>query len=141
MKDHDFNWVAARRACTFACRTQVDLFYEGVESSVEASRKNDSRPLVECQRENHTQWVVRKKDYPHLGHTELILFEIDGDNLIVERCLPKQSRDHHPLFTATMYLDESGDCRYRIKTAHRSQEGLFRWQVIREALEDLYFGN
>ena len=152
-ESHDFDWVTAKRRCTFVCKEQVDLFREDVRMSVERRIKNitseDERRTVLLDFDDTEEvpnvdatFKVRKKFFPDRGDYEaMILFEVVGDRIEVYEVIPAKKIDRTLLFEVTMALNASGEERYETRNIKVPEfNGTFlRWQVIKMALENLYF--
>ena len=151
-ESHDFDWVTAKRRCTFVCKEQVDLFREDVRMSVERRIKNitseDERRTVLLDFDDTEEvpnvdaaFKVCKKFFPDCGDYEaMILFEVVGDRIEVYAVSPAKKIDRSLLFEVTMTLNASGEERYETRNIKVPEfNGTFlRWQVIKMALENLY---
>lgn len=150
---HDFDWVAARRRCTFKCKEQVDIFREAVRMSVERRIKDitsederrgalldfDDTEVVE---NVDAAFKVRKKSFPDYGgYDAMVLFEVVADRIEVFLSIPPRGEAPKLIFEVRMILTKDGKERYQTSNIKRLDlEGVFlRWQVIRIALEPLFF--
>ncbi|MDE0102595.1 MAG: hypothetical protein OXN89_09460 [Bryobacterales bacterium] len=122
--DHAFNWVKARHECSMALefrliRKQVDRMVEERNSST------NGRVRFVVRRASTEVFSVENS----AGMSQPVVFELSTRKIAVHRgfgCDPLE---------LTLTLNDDGECRYRI-----CGDGEYlRWQVIRRALEDLFF--
>ena len=133
-KDHDFNWVEARRNCSFS--TEYIEFKNAVKRSVEERRKDlpdDRGADVRFKEESNepTKFSVHRGTPGHEGHTMILFSLVDGEILVA------QAKGFHQTSRPRMSLtlNDQGECRYKI-----GDEGPYlRWQVVRWAVEALFY--
>jgi hypothetical protein len=126
-KPSDYDWVAARAACSPL--NMLSLLKADAEKNVaaiKAATKAEGREIFLSVFDNgHSFGVVRRTHVGEIG----VRFTLYRDEIAVE----SQGVDVGP-FTATLTLDDDGDCRLLV-----GGQMLDRWQVLRRALEPLFF--
>ena len=129
-KDHEFNWVKARSECV------LPLEFERVKDSVKNSIQeiqDHPRNFDICERSTREFWVYRPPNRDDSKSGVLFVLRMDepngGDHIAVINYLRDTS------FEITLTLNDNGQCRYRM-----DGEGEYlRWQIVRRALEPLFF--
>ncbi len=126
-KDHDFNWVRARRECVVA--VEFKFLKDSVKKSVDEFgeprafevREPSPRELYVC------RYNIAQQEYGVM----FALTEEAGGNRHIE--VINNTREGS--FKVTLVLNEKGRCRYQV-----DGEGEYlRWQIVRRALEPLFF--
>ena len=128
-QDSDFNWVRARQECSLAF--EFNLLRRGVEAS---TKERISLLPSECatgfslqKQDPYTFGVTRGPVGALAGRSTVVTFILENDHITIDG-------GKQPL-KITLTLNDEGECRYRI-----NGDGEFkRWQVIRRALEPLFF--
>lgn len=128
--DHDFNWVKATRECSVFC--EMSRLSGTVESAVE-DRECSQIKFIEHSKDHFS--VCHLKDHPasEEDFDWCVHFIRQPDRITVEHGVAKKGVVNKYVLTLT--LNDDGECRYRI-----DGEGEYlRWQVIRRALDPLFF--
>ena len=120
----EFNWVEARANCSIG--SMFRLLEADAEKDVQI-RNNDTG----ARRLSFTFRVGS-------GGDEFLVLEGDNGPLIMFRLMPEhisvQDRQREEMFKATVTLNNEGRCVRKV-----NGEELERWQVLRLALEGLFF--
>ena len=128
-KDHEFNWVKARSECV------MPLEFERLKDSVKKSIQEIQEPRNFDIRECSTRkfWVY---NMPYSDDSEAgVLFVLRMDEPKGEDHIAVINYLRDTSFEITLTLNDNGQCRYRMdgKGEH------LRWQIVRRALEPLFF--
>ncbi len=120
-KDNDFDWVKALGDCS------VSFEFEKIKSDVRRNtkRRNSDYPS------DPDKWKAREGvGIIHVSTgRRCVTFKIEHE------CIMVTGFKHNDQLRLTLTLDDDGDCLFKI-----NGEGLYkRWQVIRRALEPLFF--
>ena len=120
-KDHDFDWVKALGDCS------VNFEFEKIKSDVGSNtkRRNSDYP------NDPDKWKFREGvGIIHVSAgRRCVAFKIEYE------CIMVTGFKHNYPLRLTLTLDDDGDCLFQI-----NGEALYkRWQVIRRALEPLFF--
>ena len=131
--EQDFNWVKARHECSFSvefsrlhlsAKENVEERNKNLppESAVDFSFHNDS--------ENHFE-VHRTPALGLVGKRYEVIFLRRNDHILIRNSF--LNKNH----TLTLTLNNDGECRFKV-----DGEGEYkRWQVLRMALEPIFFTN
>lgn len=126
-KDHDFDWVKARRECVLPheYRKLKDAVRQDIEGADDRAGKVQAREISTTD-----FWVYRTIYGSESGVSFLLSNDKYGNpgHIFIT--------DHKKMeFTVTLVLNDEGECRYQI-----DGEGEYlRWQVVRRALESFMF--
>ena len=129
-KPSDFDWVTVRAGCS--ALNMFGLLKQEAEKNVEAMK---AAPATKPQAsesplrffDNGTSFgVVRRR---HIGEVG-VRFSLYGDEISVESL----GFGLEGNFTATLTLNDDGECRFLV-----GGKTLDRWQILRRALEPLFF--
>jgi hypothetical protein len=125
-KPSDFDWVAARLECSAA--KVFELLYLETLRSVEARNATlpEGQTRFETANGDGVFSVVRRHRFTGVAGVRFFLV---GDEISVE------SQGVNVQFTASLTLNDEGECRLMV-----DGRTLDRWQVLRRALESLFFG-
>lgn len=74
--------------------------------------------------------VIRKA----AGDSPAVIFSRKGEEITA-----KSTEDGKLLFTATVTLNDLGECKFRIKDEQKQQAEKYSWQLRRMALQELFF--
>ena len=120
-KDHDFDWVKALGDCS------VYFEFEKLKSDVRRNTKQRNSDYPS----NPEKWKFHEGVgiiHVRSGRSSVVFKAEDG-------CIMVTGFKHNDPLRLTLTLDDDGDCLFQI-----NGEGLYkRWQVIRRALEPLFF--
>ncbi len=125
----DFDWVTARHECSPV------RFFERLRLGAE--QNTETRNRVEAERQsgmkfghdNHRGvWSVYREGRAGIA----VRFRLDGDTIYVEATEALGGPEVN--FSGTLTLTNEAKCRLRI-----GNEELDEWQVLRKALEPLFF--
>ena len=123
-ESHEFNWVKARSECV------LPLEFERLKDSVKNSIQEIQEP-----RSFHLREVSSRELWVYGNNSESgVLFVLrtndhKGDHIAVVNSIRNIS------FKITLALNDNGQCRYVV-----NGEGEYlRWQIVRRALEPLFF--
>ena len=125
-KPADFDWVTERVKCsTYSAFKELERLAKANTEKREASLTERDRQMVSFRFESSSQWfsviaenLTRQVEFRLRGDQ----IEIDGDGIKVN-------------LRVTLTLNNEGDCRLRVNGEGENQP----WQVLRLALEDLFF--
>ena len=135
-QDHDFNWVHAREECTTWChfqkmRSEVEQYVQHRNKYIESKEFKDN-PLhpqnftLVLSSQKDTFFTVGRKNY---SGEKWVRFSFETRKIIIS------SPGKDPISTMVT-LDDDGECWLCIDGV----VGTFRrWQVIRKALEWIFF--
>ena len=128
-KDHEFNWVKARSECV------LSLEFERLKDSVKDSIQeieSELRSLNMREVSPKELWVYEKNKVTGSEYGVSLFLRIndhEGDHIAVMDHMRNTS------FKITLALNDNGQCRYVV-----NGEGKYlRWQIVRRALEPLFF--
>ena len=131
-KQDDFNWVEERAECSLAVE------FERLKAAVlsDVAVRNKLGDNVHCElksREKNGMFYVTASHNPK--DSSAVYFMLNPRHIMVEDNVENE------MFRATITLNAEGDCRYQMaKGEAGTYEGEYlRWQVIRKALETLFF--
>ena len=138
-KDHDFNWVKARRECSVLC--EMSKLSSAVKACVEARRldaNGDPRANIRFRELSKEHFCVCRLSVPSQGDEDFdwcVHFTRDNpEEIKIEQ---SGKRGPEKCYRVTLTLSDDGECRYRI-----NDEGKYlRWQVAKIVLEGLLFGS
>ena len=126
--DHEFNWVRARLGCSPV--SQFELIKDYVRKDIEEMQESlpPNANLQYTETHSHSfkveRWPVEGGKREH-G----VVFYLEGGHILITNRVQGNS------FKVTVNLDDKGRCTYRID----GDGEYLRWQVIRKALEPLFF--
>ena len=128
-KDHEFNWVKAHSECV------LPLEFERLKDSVKNSIQEiqETRNFDICEISTREFWVNRTPTRDDSKYGVLFVLRMDEpkreDHIAVINHLLGTS------FEITLTLNDNGQCRYRMD----GEGEHLRWQIVRRALEPLFF--
>lgn len=127
----DFNWVKARAACSLL--VVFKSLEQGVREDVATIESlTDPRENIQFQvTASSKQFSAVRIDDAVRGIGQSVDFRL-GDGVITAHLASNKGEE--PLFTASVTLDNEGQCKLRV-----GDENLEQWQVRRMALETLFF--
>ncbi len=134
-KDHGFDWVTVRAECSLA--VQFERIKAAVKEDIVARNK-----LVSNGGSLHFNFSEREKDrmfyvtaHYNPKNSSSVYFMLNPSHILV------QDNVENEIFRASLTLNADGDCRYKMaKGEDGTYDGEYlRWQVIRKALETLFF--
>lgn len=128
-KPSDWDWVTARKECS------MPLFFERLKTLAQRDVKTRHamrQELIDLGPVNFDAQIagtftVLRNFAP--GHHASVRFRLEGDRLFVEGAGVQVN------FDGSLTLTDDGDCRLRV-----GEKELDPWQVLRRALEPLFFG-
>ena len=135
-QQHDFNWVKARRECSLSCEMQK--LRDAVQASVKERREDAETDLsadVVFTKDSETHFSVCHRVFPRYSPNDYdwcVHFTLESDKIKVT-----QTNRQGPVnsFGVTLTLNDKDKCLYQI-----DEKGEYlRWQVVRQALAQLYF--
>jgi len=125
-KPSDFDWVTVRAGCS--ALNMFGLLKQDAQKNVEAikaaTKLQGSEMPVSFFDNDNSFGVVRRTYVGEIG----VRFNLYQDEIRIESQGVKVS------FTATLTLNDDGECRFMVDA-----QTLDRWQVMRRALEPLFF--
>ncbi len=131
------NWVAVRHRCTAKCEL-IQLF-SLAEANVETRNEQiaqDSRPPLHVKpvgRHTQTGFVVEQPCRNEHFVGPRVRFDLDLESESIQ--IRGHELNTELALDVTVRLDDDGACALYVKDRRRE-----RWQVLREALEELFFG-
>ena len=135
-KQDYFNWVDAMDECSLA--VQFERMKADVKKNIAARNKLVLGDVVRfefSERKEDRMFYVTAYRTPTTSRTVYFELKLNPIHILI--------LDHaeEMLFRASLALNSEGDCRYKMaKGEYGTYEGEYlRWQVIREALEPLFF--
>lgn len=125
----DFDWVTARHACSVAAF--FERLYAGAQHNVETRKLlrlelHDHGP-IEFSSTHGVFSVLRMLDV--LKPPVVVRFKLEGPRIVVE------GSGIDVQFSGTVTLNDAGECRLEVGGSQ-----LDEWQVLKRALEKLFFG-
>ena len=127
-KDHEFNWVKARSECVLSL--EFGRLKDSVKNSIQEIQELRSCHLREVSPKE--LWVYEKNTVTGSEYGVSLFLRIndhEGDHIAVMDYMQETS------FKITLALNDDGQCRYVV-----NGEGEYlRWQIVRRALEPLFF--
>ncbi len=119
-----FDWVSARDACS--TRAVFEALKQGAADDVKTINSLRGKSLFAIQSNSGDLFsVVRQED----SAQRAVNFSVADSEIAIK---PSTGSS----FRVTLALNESGECKVKIKGR---DEELEHWQVLRIALEDLFF--
>jgi hypothetical protein len=126
-KPSDFDWVTVRAGCS-----ALNMFRllkhdaaKNVEAIKTATKSPEGNEMAVRLLDNGSSFVVMRRTYrSEMG----VRFTLSQDWIRVE------SQGVNVSFTATLTLNDEGECRFMV-----GDKTLDRWQLLRRALEPLFF--
>ena len=131
-QDQNFDWVKATVACTLRREFQElsRLARENYDAFVSPEAPANPATFEYRKKSDPEEFFIVRRTENDATH---VCFRLNGNKIAV---LDITRHSEKLRFTVTVGLNRDGECRYRIS----NKEGEFlRWQVLREALEHLFF--
>ena len=125
----DWDWVTARSQCSI--EAYFERLHSGANKNVQTRKEmrielQDVGPVDLSQRVPGIFSVMRGLG---LGAYAAVRFRLDGDRIVVE------GQGVDVKFEGRLTLTDAGECRLMV-----GAQELDEWQVLRRALEPLFFG-
>jgi hypothetical protein len=131
-KPSDFDWVTARHKCSAAVffESLLQLAKANVDTVNAAKEKSSGRSDAYLQATVPGVFAVAR-GVPGAGPPKVVRFRLERDDAIAvePHGVPMEG------FQGTLTLNNEGECRLKV-----GAEELDLWQVLRRALEPLFFG-
>lgn len=134
-KDQDFDWVAAR----IECDLEFQFKNLWLDAKKNASARQDFVPESEPLQFEVGDIKIRSFEVSRrrASGDEWVTFMLDLDS----KCIVVNYSDGKEMFKARLFLNVKGDCRYRIAVGGPYEGEYCRWQVLRLAFEQIFFGS